>query len=428
MRKTLGISTVILSVLLMYGCKKEEKPAIPVITTTEVTGISYTTATSGGDVTADGGAPILSRGVCWHTVVNPIVADTKTTETGSTGSFSTNLTHLNPNTVYYVRAYATNISGTGYGDQVSFTTMQTMAPSMSTTSITSFTTTTAVAGGNISNENGAAVTARGVCWSTHPDPTTSDSKTSDGTGPGIFSSTLSGLTANTIYYLKAYATNSEATSYGEVLSFKTFAVDDIDGNGYNSVTIGTQIWLMENLKTTKFNDGTAITPVADKTEWLNLVTPGYCWYNNDEAANKSVYGALYNWYAVNTGKLCPDGWHVPSHTEWIVLSDFLGGDTETYLESSTAGGKLKETGVEHWTSPNVGATNETGFTALPGGMRISTGEFWKINLYGGWWTSTESGTMAYARTINNYRSDLINWGNSASNSKYEGMSVRCLKD
>jgi uncharacterized protein (TIGR02145 family) len=136
-------------------------------------------------------------------------------------------------------------------------------------------------------------------------------------------------------------------------------VTDIDGNVYNTVTIGDQVWMAENLKTTKLNDGTSISNAIDNIAWASLSTPGYCWFINNRATYE-IYGALYNWYAVYTDKLCPTGWHVPSNSEWTTLTDHLGG-------AEVAGGKLKESGSSHWASPNTGATNVTGFTALPGG-------------------------------------------------------------
>jgi uncharacterized protein (TIGR02145 family) len=193
-------------------------------------------------------------------------------------------------------------------------------------------------------------------------------------------------------------------------------IKDVDGNIYTSVTIGTQVWMVENLKTTKYNYGTAISLVTDNTAWNNLKTPGYCWQNND-IANKITYGALYNWYAVNTDKLCPTGWHVPSNTEWTTLTTNLGGET-------VSGGKLKEAGTIHWDSPNTGATNESKFTALPGGYRPG-GNFMSIGTTGYWWSSTES-------TATN-ASYLIMWCTFSSTAissviKTDGMSVRCLKD
>ncbi len=139
-------------------------------------------------------------------------------------------------------------------------------------------------------------------------------------------------------------------------------VTDIDNNHYEAVRIGSQLWMAENLKTTRYNDGTPIPLVTDSLEWDNLVTPAYCWYRNDPVTYGETYGALYNLHVVSTGILCPSGWHVPSDAEWTVLSDYLGGE-------SVAGGKLKEAGTTHWYTPNAGATNETGFTALPGGIR-----------------------------------------------------------
>jgi len=168
------------------------------------------------------------------------------------------------------------------------------------------------------------------------------------------------------------------------------AITDIDGNVYHAVTIGTQTWMVENLKVTKLNDGTSIPNVTALTAWNNLTTPGYCWYNND-IANKKLYGALYNWYNVSTGKLCPTGWHVPSVTEWTTLINYLGGE-------SVAGGKLKETGTTHWVTPNTGATNTSGFTALPAGIRYSNTDDFAESLGGetDFWTSTQ-----YTNQLNN---------------------------
>jgi uncharacterized protein (TIGR02145 family) len=195
-------------------------------------------------------------------------------------------------------------------------------------------------------------------------------------------------------------------------------VTDIDGNVYHTLTIGTQIWLVENLKTTRYNDGDSIPLVTDGAAWSNSDTSAYCWYNND-IANKGTYGALYNWFAINTGKLAIAGWHVPSDDEWTTLTDFLGGE-------SIAGGKLKEAGTTYWRSPNAGATNENGFTALPGGHRDVNGTFSAMGDDGFWWSATEYGTTGkvWYRNVNyNYAGVL-----SVSNNKINGHSVRCIRD
>jgi uncharacterized protein (TIGR02145 family) len=295
---------------------------------------------------------------------------------------------------------------------------------ISTNSVTYITATSAICGGNISSDGGFAVTSRGVCWSTSQNPTIADNKTSSGTGTGTFISNIISLNENTIYYMRAYATNITDTVYGDQVSFKTLIntlkkdqISDIDGNIYNTVTIGSQIWLKENLKTTKFNDGTLIPSVTDGLVWDKLKTPGYCWYLNDEAGYKNIYGALYNWYAVSTGKLCPAGWHLPTDAEWTTLTSFIGGD-------STAGSRLKETGTTHWNGPNTDATNETSFTALPGGYRYF-GSFGSIGDIGNWWSATQSGTVnPWHRSLYSSRKD-ISRGNSVESS---GLSVRCLKD
>ncbi len=234
----------------------------------------------------------------------------------------------------------------------------------------------ATCSGNITADQGSAPTERGVCWSTSPTPDVTDNKTAGGTGAGEFSFMMTGLTPQTAYYARAYAVNKAGTAYGEELTFttpedhtgETGTVTDIDGNVYQTIGIGSQYWTAENLKTTRFNDGTPIPLVTDNSTWEFLVAPGYCWYNNDEAASKEVYGALYNWYVVVSSKLPPEGWHVSTDAEWTILETFLGGITG-------AGGKLKETGTDHWLTPNTGATDETGFTALPGGIRAKDGSY-----------------------------------------------------
>jgi uncharacterized protein (TIGR02145 family) len=194
---------------------------------------------------------------------------------------------------------------------------------------------------------------------------------------------------------------------------------DYDGNLYNSVTIGTQTWLKENLKTTKYNDGTSVPLVTDNTAWSNLSTPGYCWYNND-IFFKNPYGALYNWYAVNTGKLCPAGWHVSTYSDWYTLETYLGG-------SDVAGGKLKEAGTTHWKSPNTGATNESGFTGLPGSWRANSGYFGSQYYEGGsYWGSGSNTGSTYAEIWNLFYLNAT--VSIVSQYKKAGFSVRCVKD
>jgi uncharacterized protein (TIGR02145 family) len=194
-------------------------------------------------------------------------------------------------------------------------------------------------------------------------------------------------------------------------------VTDADGNVYSTVIIGTQTWMAENLKTTKYNDGTAIPLVTDGAAWSVLTTPAYCWYNND-ISYKTTYGALYNWFAVNTGKLSPTGWHVPTDAEWATLVAFLG-------DTATGGGKLKETGIAHWVSPNTGANNSSRFTALPGGSHYTNGSFYLNGKYGWWWSSTES-------SAGNAWHEYLIYNSSAvfrtEGSKIIGFSVRCIKD
>jgi uncharacterized protein (TIGR02145 family) len=196
-------------------------------------------------------------------------------------------------------------------------------------------------------------------------------------------------------------------------------VKDIDGNVYYTVTIGTQTWMAENLKTTRYRDDSEIPNITDNLSWINQTTGACCWYEND-IAYKTTFGALYNWYTVmDSSNLCPTGWHVPNDAEWTILIEYLSGDTIT-------GGKIKEPGTSHWTSPNTGATNESGFTALPAGCRYGDdGNYHNIGVYSYWWSATENdSSYAWYRSVNSsYSSIDRNWDNKRS-----GYFVRCLKD
>ena len=198
------------------------------------------------------------------------------------------------------------------------------------------------------------------------------------------------------------------------------SVSDVHGNVYHTVTIGTQTWMSENLKASKYNDGTDIPLVSDSAEWSNLTTPGYCWYKSEQNGYGNTYGGLYNWYVVETGKLCPTGWHVPTDAEWTTLTDYLGG-------LSVSGGKLKEKGAIHWLSPNTGATNLSGFTALPGAHRSTLGKFQGIGDHGGWWSSTEDGSgKAYGRVLQYNSNKTI--GGTYDHGFGGGFSIRCVED
>lgn len=205
-------------------------------------------------------------------------------------------------------------------------------------------------------------------------------------------------------------------------------VTDIDGNVYETVAIGTQTWMAENLKTTKFKDGSVISNVDNVTEWITLTTPGMCWYDNNPA-NKEIYGGMYNWYAASNSKLCPTGWHVPSDNEWKQLEIYIGMTQaeadETGFRGIDEGGKLKEEGTTHWEAPNIGATNETGFTGLPGGYLNKYGSFGYMGKEVYWWSSTaQSDTDGWERGLVTNASTIDRIGSK----KIDGFYIRCIKD
>jgi len=291
-------------------------------------------------------------------------------------------------------------------------------PVLSTTEVTNITETTAMSGGDISDEKGNPVTKRGVCWSTEQNPTIQNNKTEDGSGVGNFTSSISDLEHHTTYYIRSYATNSKGTGYGNPISFTTKGTftDSRDGNVYKTVKIGNQIWMAENLRylPSMSNSQSNTTPC--------YYVYGYFGSDVNEAKTKKkyiTYGVLYNWSAASSS--CPSGWHLPSNAEWQELIDYLGG-------GNVAGNKLKETGNTHWDCfdhINQSATNKSGFTALPGGRFNGNGSFDGGGTSCYWWSSTWV-----------YDCAAIYWGMSCKDEEVKrddilkelGFSVRCIKD
>ena len=220
----------------------------------------------------------------------------------------------------------------------------------------------------------------------------------------------------------------------KITNFNFVACTDADGNNYTTVNIGTQIWMVQNLKTTKYNDGTAVPLVTDETAWYNLSTPAYCWYNNDATTYKNKYGALYNWYTVNTGKLAPTGWHVPTDTEWTSLENYLIANGYNYDGSNHGDYYAKSlSATTNWATDiytgdignDLSKNNSTGFSALPDGGRSYDGSFFNVGYYGFWWSSTESSTdTAWFRDMYYGYSYVGTYGID----KQDGFSVRCVRD
>jgi uncharacterized protein (TIGR02145 family) len=298
---------------------------------------------------------------------------------------------------------------------------------LSTIPVKNFTTVAAVSGGKISSDGGSEILSNGVCWSTSVNPEITDSKTVEAVGLTTpFRSSLSGLTPGTAYHVRAYATNSVDAAYGDDVKFTTYSgsVSDAEGNDYYTTAIGVQVWMASNLNATRYSNGDFIgTTIPEYRDITDDSSPKYQWAPDADEVNVADYGRLYTWDAVTDSRnVCPTGWHVPTDAEWNQLTTFLGGE-------SIAGGKLKETGRTHWLVTTSGATNETSFTALPGGsqeFQIYEGMYFSgLGHRGFWWSSTE-----------NTSEDAFYWSIHSENNavfrnaynKRNGYSVRCLLD
>jgi len=377
--------------------------------TASATSITASSAISGGTITSDGGSAVTARGVVYGTSSG---ASTYSVTTGTgTGTYTSSLTGLLPATTYFVRSFATNILGMVYGTETSFVTLA-VAPTITTTTANSITKYTASTGGTITSNGGSVITASGICWSNTATPTTSNSKTTDGTTSGTFTSSITGLTAGTVYYVRAYATNAIGTSYGGTQSFTTLSTPVAQ----TSVLIGSQRWTDKNLDVANYRNGEPIIYAANATEWNAATNAGIgAWsYYNFDATNGLIFGKLYNWFAVNDSRgLAPTGYHVPTKLEYNTLA-------------TNSGSALKAASSEWGASMG---TNSTGFTGLPGGNNNITGSnrFEDKGTSGWFWTSdydVSNSLKAHFRLLH-ISAGFVDVG---SYSKTYGFSVRLVKD
>ncbi len=437
MKKTILISFALIAtgLVVWYACEKEP-PEPPVGQTNKITfkevsvNPSYRQAEISYSIENFNQNNVNSVGLCYNTSGEP-TTDDNTVSLATSSSGTKTIDGLSPDTEYHFRLYTEIGDVIVYSDDENFNTKSLGKPTVTTAEVTNIDSTSATTGGNITDNGGLSITARGVCWSTSQNPTVSDNHTNNGTGTGSFTSELTGLTEGTTYYVRAYATNSAGTAYGAEKNFTnpqfsgTFT-DSRDGQTYEWVTIGDQVWMAENLNYDQSSYG---------NDWS---------YDNDES-NCDTYGRLYDWKAVMQGEtssdenpsgvqgVCPDGWHVPSDEEWKELEMEFGmgwaeANSRDYNRGTNEGSKLAGN-ASLWADGKLVNNSEfatSGFTALPGGGRSGSSEnFYGIGNHGTWFSSTGYGEdSGWGRTLN-YDSTGID--RQAKVGDF-GFSVCCVKD
>lgn len=391
----------------------------PTVRTSAPTIITSNSATLGGNVTSIGSSPVLERGVVYATTTNPTISNTKITSVNGTGAFSVNATNLTANTTYYVKAYAINSQGIGYGSEVNFTTV---AGGIAPVAAFSANPTTIKEGESVQFTDQSTNNPTSWSWNF------GDGGTSNVQNPSHKYSNLGKYTVELIVTNSNGTNTMTKTDYIIVNSSNGIlfnpdltygSVTDIEGNVYKTIQIGTQVWMAENLRVTKYRNGDVIGTTTPATlDIQNQSKPKYQWANNGNESDVFTYGRLYTWYAATDSRgTCPTGWHLPTNEEFTALITFLGGE-------SVAGGKLKESGTSHWISPNTGATNSSGFTALHNTKRNDSGYFSNYG-YGSWWITNEmNGRDAWHWNVE-YNSIAAFYSGSY---KSYGHPVRCVKD
>ena len=411
------------------SCKKEMLPGVRTLPITDTT---WTYAICGGEVIDEGSSPVTARGVCISTENPPTVVKGGeshfTVDSFGLGTFKSKIYFRGSNIFLpaitrYIRAYATNNQGTAYGE-VMICFPKYSPPAFSTMSLAGVTSTTASF--NVKLEVGEysrpLTTELDLCYSIHPSPTI------DGEHVSIINtnpSTIRDLLPNTTYFVRSYVKNAGGTAYSSEISFTTWEgeITDKSGNAYQIKTIGNHIWTTRNLETTKFDDGSDIPVIQDDLLWGSTNTSAYCKYTS--------YGKLYNYFAVvDNRNLCPAGWHVSTDNDWKSLETSLGMSQDqadaTGQRGTIEGGMLKSsTMVDGWNSPNVGATNSSGFSAYGAGYRSNGGIFTNNMISANFWCSTGyDETTAWSRSLSVSSAQIVRLN---INKEY-GFSIRCVKD
>ena len=440
---------------LSFTTLVEYAPSVEILPASE---ISYTSFTCGGDVTDSGTYAVTARGFCWSTEPDPVMTGEHLHVGNGAGTFSATLADIQPETTYYVRAYAVNAVGVTYSTPITVTTLTPTIPTVTTDNVSTYNWCT----GTVVDDGHAPVTQRGFVYDTLPNPTLSNGVViAEGNGLGEFSELLTGLSIGKLYFVRAFATNARGTGYGDQLYFTAESdiqtVTDYDGNVYNTVTIGTQVWMKENLKTTHYSDGWPIE-LGLTTQSNNVA---YYYYPGKNVSNVEMYGLLYNWAAVMRNSkssnanpsgvqgICPTGWHVPSAAEWNQLRDYVnshsiyacGGisDQTAKALADSIGWYINPNNNICTPSSDPSSNNATGFSARQAGSTSTVSV--ASNGGSGW-----DGAMFHCTTENNFNqsniyyagidytiSSTFRWpveggtGSSYTN-KRAGFSVRCLRD
>ena len=407
---------VLLFLILTFSCKEEDVTLF--ISTSLVSDITALSAKCGGYI-QDGEAD--SYGVCWSIHEKPTVEDNKTVDGSGSGQFNSYIEDLDFATVYYVRAYAIRNDEIFYGNELSFTTFG-GEPIVITESPSEIFETAATLIGTVNgNYLESEVFFEYGLDENYGEVISGTPKYVTGNVEKRVYAKIIDMEKFSTYHYRVVARNALGEAYGEDIAFALSGtkgtMTDIDDNIYETIVIGTQIWMSENLNATHLNDGIQIPHIDDAAIWSDLTKPAYCYFQNDSSKYFPQFGTYYNWYTVNSGKLCPTGWHVPNWEEWEILYEYL---------SINVGGKMKETGFDYWFSPNAGATNSSGFSGRGGGLRLNEGHWGYLFATGAWWASMPfyEGTHAHFVSLNDNDTDLkflINW-------RVGGMNIRCLKD
>jgi uncharacterized protein (TIGR02145 family) len=445
MRLLSNVFILVLVFQIFTTCDRFETNPLTKVRTLAVTA-EVVTAKVFGKIIELSGMDNVEYGFCYANHSTPTIDD-EVVSLGNpiVGDFSANLTNLTPGELYYIRAFCKDGVTFIYGDALQFSTSSGEV-SFKQPEIIFVSPTSSRIKIEIINDGGANITSRGVVWSTSQNPTISNNHTTDGTSIGSWVSIVTNLIPNTLYYIKAYATNVAGTFYSNQLTFVTLqegTVVDVEGNIYKTITIDNTTWMAENLKVTKYSDGTAIATGLNATGWESATGGAYAIYPHQgisgiltETDMANSYGILYNWYAVSSNQgLCPVGWRVPTDQEWTDVVSYIatlndqniGNQLKSCLQvSSPLGGACAAIQHPRWdTDATNFGTNSFGFAALPAGIRYINGTFTNIGIQASWWSATGLGTSSAW-----YRNIFSNNGSISRSveDKKLGLSVRCVRE